>query len=189
MGIRKKLKEWLRQKRQKSFINQKQPTFLYLSSFPRLTYQQRDLLFELVTLTKQEGTYMGEFWWRVDPDDPNTVTQIKPCTKDGNFDSANPVYQNKKWKWVAEQAQMEALDRYGYIVITDEKEYGSDCEKWRHFAVNQLGFDFFSHAHHSYACRFGKYVWDKSESHVLAFFFGVFGALVIELIRILVSKM
>jgi hypothetical protein len=184
MGKRRKKRN--REKSQEAYIDQEQPPFMYPPSFPRLTHQQRELLFKLVNLTKQEGTYMGEFWWRSDPDEPNIVTQIKPRTTDGNFDPDNPMFQGKEWKWVAEQAQMEALDRFRYIVISDEKKYGSNREKWKHFAVSQLGFDLYTHAHHSGVRRFLGYIWDKAESHMLAFLFGILGALAVELINIFI---
>ena len=169
------------------YIDQKQPILLYTPSFPRLTYQQRKLLFKLVRLTKEEGTYMGEFWWRSDPDEPNIVTNIKPRTPDGNFDPDNPMFRGKDWSWVAEQAQMEALDRFAYIVISEEHEYGSNKEKWRHFAVSQLGFDFYNHANHGILRRFVKSLWERTENHILAFFFGVLGAISVELVKQLID--
>ncbi len=187
MGIWKKIQEFRQDRRQKAFIQQKPPLFIHTPSFPRLTYQQRKLLFKLVDLTISKGTYMGEFWWRSDPDDTNIVTQIKPRDQEGNFDPDNPMFQDADWDWVAEQAQMEALDRYGYLVISEEHEYGSKKEKWRHFAVAQIGFDLFSHAHNSFFHRGIRFIWEKTENHLLALFFGMVGALLVELLLFIVQ--
>jgi hypothetical protein len=161
--------------------------FYHTPSSPRLTTHQRDLLIKLVTLTRSEGQYAGEFWWRADPDQPNIVTQIRPRTFDGNFDPDNPLFQRKQWPWVADQANMLALERFGYVVISDAEEYGSEREKWKHFAVTQLGFDFHDHIHRPLILRFVRQVWEKTENHLLAFAFGVLGALTIEVIKHLVQ--
>ena len=160
----------------------KQPKFLYTPSFPRLTINQRDLLFKLVRITDEEGAYMGEFWWRSDPNEPNIITQIKPINDEGNFDPENQMFKNINWKWIAELAQMETLERFNYIVMSKEKEYGSNKEKWRKFCVTQLGFDFFTHANHCCFMRFTKLIWEKSENQLLALFFGLLGGILVELI-------
>lgn len=157
--------------------------FTFTPSFPRLTRHQQDLVIKLVRLTLDEGEYLGEFWWRSDPDEPSLVTQIKPRTPDGDFDPDNPIFKGKEWQWVAEQAQMEALDELGYVVISDVREYGKSKEKWRHFALSQQGFDFYRHMNRPLVARFFVNAWEKSESHLLAFIFGILGAVTIEVLR------
>ena len=159
------------------------PPFIYTPDFPRLTRQQRDLLVKLVNLTLDEGEYIGEFWWRADPDEPSIVTQIKPRTVDGDFDPDNPAFQGKKWQWVADQAQMLTLDRLGYVVISEIREYGKSKELWRHFAVTQQGFDFYRHLRRPLIVRFFVNAWEMSENHLLAFLFGILGAVSIEVVR------
>ena len=144
-------------------------------------------MLKLVDLTLAEGEYLGEFWWRADPDEPAIVTQIKPRTPDGDFDSKNPMFEGKQWSWVAEQAQMQALDRLGYAVISEIREYGRSREKWRHFAVSQQGFDFYRHLHRSLLARFLVNAWENSENHLLAFIFGVLGAVTIEAVRFMIK--
>jgi hypothetical protein len=109
--------------------------------------------------------------------------QIKPRTPEGNFDPDNPVFKGKQWSHVAQQAHMESLDRLGYVVISEEREHGTAKEKWRTFAVNQVAFDFYTHAHRKPIRRLATLLWDKTENHALAFFFGVLGALALELVK------
>jgi len=168
-----------------SSLDLPQPHFLFPPSFPRLTYHQRELLFKLVRLTREEGSYLGEFWWRCDPDKPNIVMQIKPRTTEGNFDPENPAFRGKQWSHVGQQAHMEVLDALGYILITPERHFGTKREKWRSFAVNQIGFDFDKHAHRPKLPRMATFLWDKTESHLLALIFGVLGALLVELTKYL----
>ena len=178
----------LRRKKQgaSSSLDLPQPSFLFLPSFPSITYHQRELLFKLVRLTREEGSYLGEFWWRSDPDEPNIVMQIKPRTTDGNFDPENPVFKGTQWSHVGQQAHMEVLDRLGYVMITPEREYGTKKEKWRSFAVNQIAFDFDRHAHRPALARLAAVAWDKAQNHLLALVFGVLGALLVELVKYLV---
>ncbi len=163
------------------------PPYFHTPSFPRLTHHQRDLINKLVEITRKRGEYLGEFWWRVDPDEPNIVTQIKPRTREGNFDPDNPIFQGKEWDSVVQQANMATLDRLGYIVISEVNEYGSNREKWRHIAVAQQGFDFYDHIHKPLLFRFAKFISEKSENHLLAFVFGLIGAIAIELIKFIIN--
>jgi hypothetical protein len=97
------------------------------------------------------------------------------------------MFKGKQWSWVAEQAHMLALERFGYVVISDTEAYGSNREKWRHFAVTQLGFDLYDHIRRPLILRFFRQVWERTESHLLSFAFGVLGALALEFIKYLVQ--
>jgi hypothetical protein len=162
--------------------------FYFPPSFPRLTDHQIDLLIKIARLTKEKGEYLGEFWWRVDPEEPNYVLQIKPRTLEGNLDLDNPLFKGKQLAWIAEHAHMVTLDKFGYIVISEIEECGSNKEKWRHFTLTQLGYDFTKHIHQPYPIRLFRNIWEKTESQLLAFIFGILGALTIEGIKYIFVK-
>jgi hypothetical protein len=154
---------------------------LYNNKFPRLTRYQKYLLCNIVQDTLNKGGASGEFWWRTDPLQPMVYTNIRPKTIDGNLDFNNPAIDPNNLPWVSDMAQMEILDKFGYLHLSPEMTVGTNQEKWRRFAVTQQGIDLFIRINSNSFIRFIQYIWDITESHLLSLFFGICGAILIEL--------
>jgi hypothetical protein len=186
-----------RQRRlQQAYEIEEPPIFSLTPEFFPLTYDQRELLFQLVRTSKSE-IFRGEFQWCIETVPTGNppmhyIMGIKPVSyKAGTFDPNNPMFQNKDWKRVTRNGQMKTLEDGGYISISPFIEHIIDEEnikeeKWVHFCLNQKAYDCHRFMNSSSLRRFFHILWEGSYKHfvtiIISLISGLVGAILIKLL-------
>jgi hypothetical protein len=195
----KRFFRWISSRRQeraqRNFDENIIPHFLHTSKYPILTNDQRNFLFRLIYLSKNESL-QGTFWWCIQSEKSGEppqyfITAILPGDGKGHFDRNHPLFKDKQWATVSQTCHMEILDKCDYLTISSFKEEIIDTNLkktiWTKFSLNQKTFDFYRFNQHHLIRRIIEYFWDKAEKHLASFVFGILGAVLVQIILVLAN--
>jgi hypothetical protein len=196
--------------RQRAIEKDIPPRFSSTPKYPAITYHQRNLLFQLHRLTKDLAQFSGEFWWCVESkykngqgrDFSNLILAIKTTKTDGTFDIDRYNYEtwNRKqiattsgeydvlaeWHTIFQKSHISLLEKLGYLTISpyhDVKENDDIREEWTMFSLTQQAFDYIHYQRKPIITKFPDYIWQRAENHLLSLIFGIFGAIIIEIMK------